>query len=419
MDPKQKERILNLYKALLQFYFKSERKEPDLDDKPFTNLLDSLYPVLSSHKYYCNELFMSSIVWYLEDMRELPDPINEQQVDKLIKCIKETFEINKGIHFLIFPLQGSSLQQDISFSKFHIITKKDESAIIEQISGITGIDKVEVKNLLTHTQKSRSEDFLKSNIMLIEIEDQTETVDGSAYKLAQYSVDFFMLIHSAFGMEYNVLHRAGILEHENKHVAILSKDRWRCGHGTSQDAHLQCKIDLDFMKEEQYQKIFSSLFDSFALKNKADDLTYKFINSFLLFSRGMIQRKVRHDDSLALLLYITALESLITEGQQEKRIRLAVIVPQIICVEGVPSFKLAKIINELYKMRNNFVHAGQAAFFSYEDEGLNLLERITALTLLKYFDADSFMDVTKEQTRINAWMNYINNKFDSIIFGEQ
>jgi hypothetical protein len=72
-----------------------------------------------------------------------------------------------------------------------------------------------------------------------------------------------------------------------------------------------------------------------------------------LYSRGIVQQRIQHDDSLALLLFITALESLITEGQQEKRLRLTAIIPKLISIDGITSFKLAKIIDKLYKDRNN------------------------------------------------------------------
>lgn len=123
-------------------------------------------------------------------------------------------------------------------------------------------------------------------------------------------------------MKSSSFRKPEIWRDENRHVAILSKDGWRCGHGHSWDAHLQCKLDIDFMEEDKYQQIFDKLFSSFALRIELNNLAYKFINLFMLYSRGIVQRKIHHDDSLALLLFITALESLITEGQQEKGLDL-------------------------------------------------------------------------------------------------
>lgn len=419
MDAKQKKKIIAAYKDLLQFYFKTGRREPDLDDKPFTNFLDLIYPILLKHKFYCNDIFLSSINWHLEGLSSLPSNVDEQQLDNVIEHINKSFEINKEKHYLIFPLQGSGLKKDISFSKFHILKEKSEEELHTQISDITSIDKKAVIDFLEHTKNSRSKGFLKSNIMIIEVENQTENVRYSAYQLAQYSVNFLFLIHSAFGMKSSSFRKPEIWRDENRHVAILSKDGWRCGHGHSWDAHLQCKLDIDFMEEDKYQQIFDKLFSSFALRIELNNLAYKFINLFMLYSRGIVQRKIHHDDSLALLLFITALESLITEGQQEKRLRLAVIIPKLITIDGMTSFELATMIDELYKDRNNFVHAGQTPSYSYKNNKLETLERVTALMILKYFEVDSLLDVSLGQTRVKAWTEYLNELFNSIIFGKE
>ena len=419
MDAKQKKKIIAAYKDLLQFYFKTGRREPDLDDKPFTNFLDLIHPILLKHKFYCNDIFLSSINWHLEGLSSLPSNVDEQQLDNVIEHINKSFEINKEKHYLIFPLQGSGLKKDISFSKFHILKEKSEEELHTQISDITSIDKKAVIDFLEHTKNSRSKGFLKSNIMIIEVENQTENVRYSAYQLAQYSVNFLFLIHSAFGMESSIFRKPEIWRDENRHVAILAKDGWRCGHGHSWDAHLQCKLDIDFMEEDKYQQIFDKLFSSFALRIELNNLAYKFINLFVLYSRGIVQRKIHHDDSLALLLFITALESLITEGQQEKRLRLAVIIPKLITIDGMTSFELATMIDELYKDRNNFVHAGQTPSYSYKNNKLETLERVTALMILKYFEVDSLLDVSLGQTRVKAWTEYLNELFNSIIFGKE
>lgn len=419
MDAKQKKKIIAAYKDLLQFYFKTGRREPDLDDKPFTNFLDLIHPILLKHKFYCNDIFLSSINWHLEGLSSLPSNVDEQQLDNVIEHINKSFEINKEKHYLIFPLQGSGLKKDISFSKFHILKEKSEEELHTQISDITSIDKKAVIDFLEHTKNSRSKGFLKSNIMIIEVENQTENVRYSAYQLAQYSVNFLFLIHSAFGMKSSSFRKPEIWRDENRHVAILSKDGWRCGHGHSWDAHLQCKLDIDFMEEDKYQQIFDKLFSSFALRIELNNLAYKFINLFVLYSRGIVQRKIHHDDSLALLLFITALESLITEGQQEKRLRLAAIIPKLITIDGMTSFELATMIDELYKDRNNFVHAGQTPSYSYKNNKLETLERVTALMILKYFEVDSLLDVSLGQTRVKAWTEYLNELFNSIIFGKE
>ena len=418
MDSKKKRRIMSLYNDLVQFYFNNSKKELDFEDKPLTNFLEIIYPVVKVDEFYCDDIFISSVIWHLENLCSEQILESEKLVDQLIKEIRDNFSINKEVHYLIFPLQGSGLKQDIRFSKFSFLIEKKEEEMIKQISMLTNIDKARVLEALEHTKKSRSKDFLRSNIMIIETENQTENVRYSVAQFAQCAIDFLHLIHSAFAMEHSFLRCGELMQAENKHVAILSKDNWRCGHGFKWNARLQCKMDLDFMADDQYQKIFNDLFYSFALNKNMDDLSNRFLNSFLLYSRGVTQKNVHKDNELALLLFITAIEALIVEGKQEKRLRLSAIISRIITIDGFPQYEVAGFLNEIYKKRNDFVHAGQTPRFTSESKDINLLERITALLILKYFKLDFLSEANTEQARINSWLDYLDNVFDEVIFGK-
>ena len=86
--------------------------------------------------------------------------------------------------------------------------------------------------------------------MIIKVENQIENVDRTAYQMAQFAVYIFKIIHSAYGMDSSIFCMAERWEGENSHVAILTKDNWRCGQSFGWNAHLECKIDIDFMAEE-------------------------------------------------------------------------------------------------------------------------------------------------------------------------
>lgn len=416
MNTKIRKKITESFESLKHFYFKNGRRELDFDDRPLANFLDLLYPFVFKNEYYNDYIFISSVTLYLE---RLEDEFSKEEfiLDELIESIINNFNKNKEKHYLIFPLQGSGLKKDISFSRFNFLIKKSQDDLINQISSITSIELQHVKDSIEHTKNSRSRDFLKSSIVIIEIENQTENIRYSALQVAQYVVNFLYLIHSAFGIKSSIFRTADTMMEENRHVAILSKDGWRCGHGFSWDAYLQCKLDLDFMEEQKYQDIFINLFDCFAMNKNMDELGYKFKNSFLLYSRGYIQSKVHHDNSLALLLFITSLEALITEGKQEKRIRLAAVIPRLISIDGYNQSELANIINKLYHNRNDFVHAGQTPYFHYEDNKLEILDRLTALLILKYIEMDALLQLENGQTRVNSWNKHLDNIFTSIIFG--
>ncbi|MGN9163002.1 hypothetical protein [Clostridium sulfidigenes] len=406
-----RKKIEACYKALQHYYLENDKKELDFGDKPFTNLLDLLHPIIVKHPYYSNDFFVSAVELYLRIKETVEDDL-----DDLILYIENHFNINKDEHFLVFPLQGSGLEKDVSFLNFHLITQKDENEILQQISDITHIDYYEVKSSLDHTRKSRSKDFLESSLMIIKVENQTENVSRFAYQMAQFSVDIFKLLHSAFGMESSIFRMAKGWEEENSHVAILAKDGWRRGHGFSWNAQLKCKIDIDFMAEEKYQKIFCLLFDA-VTKKETDALTDKFINALILYGKATVQKSKYNDVDLALLLYITALESLLTEGFNEKRLRLSAIVPRMIDFEGRSISEVSEPLEKLYSSRNNFLHAGQSSYFSRRDEEMEFLERVTALVILKCFELDKTISSNSEKRTI-TWSKYVDSIFKDLIFGK-
>ncbi|WKY44153.1 HEPN domain-containing protein [Eubacteriaceae bacterium ES2] len=406
-----KKNLLSRYKELLNCYWKISNKDEIFKYKPFSNFMELLYPYVVEDEFFSYELYESALVWYLESLEDLPNFDDDEKTNlsirELISYIKKIFDINRGVHYLIFPLQGSRLSRDVSFSRFHFLIKKDETEIIKQISSITDIDESNVHDFLTHTKNSRSKDFLKSNIMIIKIENQTQNVTSSSYQMAQYSVDFLKLIHSAFGFENSIFLMGEIWEEENRHVAILSNDGWRCGHGYNWNAHLKCKIDLDFIFNDKYQNLFNNLFSIFSLGREVDDLMLRFENAFVLYSRGITQVAEQKDNDLALLLFITALESLITEDQYEKRLRISKIVPQLIEIKEFPASELSEILDGLYKQRNNFVHAGKSPVFNYENNNLKVLDQITGLLILKYFELDSILNFEVNKTKSEIWIDYL------------
>lgn len=411
LNNKDRKKIDACYQSLQNYYLKNNKQELGFDDKPFINLLDLLYPIIRKHPYFSNDFFASAVELYLEKKVKVEDDL-----DELLIYIENHFNINKDEHFLIFPLQGSGLNKDISFSNFHLLSEKNEEEILQQISIITQIEYNAVKDFLDHTKKSRSKDFLKSNIMIIKVENQTQNVDRSAYQMAQFAVYLFKLIHSAYGMESSIFRMAEGWEEENSHVAILAKDNWRCGHGFSWNAHLKCKIDIDFMSEEKYQRIFGFLFDTVTKKEK-DILTDKFINALILYGKANVQNSEYRDTDLAILLYITALESLLTEGRNEKRLRLSAIVPRIINCEEKNITEISVLLEKLYTSRNNFLHAGQSSYYSRRDEDIEYLEKITALVILRCFELDKSIDGVEER-RTKAWSKYVDNIFMDLILGK-
>ena len=118
-----------------------------------------------------------------------------------------------------------------------------------------------------------------------------------------------------------------------------------------------------------------------------------------------------------MLLYLTAIESLVTEGRNEKRLRVSAITPKLIQYRDITQADLSRKLNDMYTRRNNFVHAGTGAYWRDETEELELLEKVVAKLILRVTDIESELNIREGETKWHAWERYVNGIFDDIIFG--
>ena len=421
MKTKEIKKVVVRLKDAWHFYLaQSPIREMDLDDRVYMNLAQVVWPFVREHPYYGEDLFFSALSWYIEKYESLPENVQESDAENLIREIKNIFDINKQKHYLVVPLQGSTLERDFGFDRFHFLKEDGEEGLVQRISEISQIEVKRTFEFFEHTKKSRSKDFLQSNLLVIEVENQTENIRQSAYRIAQNCIDIILLLNT--GIEHQVNTKARLFRHnlgwlkENSHVAFLSTDGWRCGHGFDWQAHLQCDVDIDFLEEGIVQQKFVELYNLFNFKS-TDEFTYKVYNSFTLYSKAGVQRIKQNENSVALLLYLTAIESLIAEGRNEKRLRVSAITSRLIKYENMTQAELSRKLNDMYNRRNNFVHGGVGTYWTDEKEELELLEKVVAKLILRMIDISGKLNIREGESKWHAWEKYVNCVFDNIIFG--
>ena len=416
--------IAKLYSDALNYYFSIKpQRELNYDDKPFSNLFDALYSLMKSEPFYNEDLMYSAIMLEFEKYSSVPSKVTDKEINELTNRIITIFEVNKSKHYLLVPLQGSNLKADCCFGHFFFISnsKSNKKQLVEKISEVTCIDYLDVKHYLDHTEKTRCKDFLQSNMLIIEIEDQTDNVRYSALDIGQTAVSALLLLHDALEIKedglFGLLRKMEAPQDEIKHVSILAKDSWRVGHGHRWDARLYCNINLDFLVQKDVQEKFEGIFDLFTKRPK-DELAKKFYNSFLIYSKAKYQLDKRFEKTEALLMLIVALESLVAEDRNEKRLRLAATVPRLITLKDKTQYDLSIMISDLYQRRNNFMHSGTNPSFSSNTEELDLLSSIIAKVIMLILNIDSIIELSQDDEKsITAWNRYINSVFDNAIFG--
>lgn len=375
---------------------------------PYYNFMERLEPIVSSYQYYEFDLLEDIVIGAVSSCQTVPEDFSVFY-QQLLQNIEHSFQASAAPHYLVWPLQRALLTEDVHFGNFWLLSKKTPQELENQISNLSGISKQKVSESLAHTQRSRSPDFMKSCLAVIRLTHQTRFVDKMAYSYAQTTTQLLRLIHISESMENDFRCSSDTGETINCHVAILSEESSRCGHGFHWNPDLVCPIPLNFMGKQNYQEVFLKLFPAYLASHSADSFGRQCINAHRLFQLGYQQKKKQENESVSLVLYMTALESLLTEDELGKRKRLAKILPQLIQIPGHTPQEIEKIVDVMYKHRSEFVHGGRAVHIKYEDDSLQILEQAIARLFILLADVDS--RIGSVRPRQIGWKNYVNGLY--------
>lgn len=423
----EEKRLKTLYESLVQYYFSVNQREMTYQDRPYINFLSCINEYVTKSNYYDSDLMEIVVDRHLAGMTSKPKQFNFAMVKQLIDKILRTFEINVEEHYIVLPIPRAGLEKTISFGNFYIIPRGlNRSEKINAISEITGIEMDDLSFDFQHTETSRSPDFLMHNLFVIKIKNQTSYVGYNAEKIAKYCIYILRTIYFSEIQGINEtslsIFRNPYVYRENGHIAILSKDDWRKRHSPIW-FEAECDFDIDFIGEEKYQRLFEKFVSEFIFNREIDELAITFLNGIILFNRSY-EQKFTNDDSLKLLLLITAGESLLTQTKNEKKLRLTALLSRLVKVDKCKPHQIAKIVQELYLKRNDFVHAGKKVYLPYksEEEGLNelrVLRHAIAKLLVNYIEI--YKDEIKSEVnekRYNKWLDFLDKTFEKVITGE-
>ena len=211
------------------------------------------------------------------------------------------------------------------------------------------------------------------------------------------------------------------IKHPNSHIAIYSCDTWRMDH---RPLHLDvgCNFSFDWLLNKNIQDKFVLYMNNIIFADKYNKFNELFLNALITFNKALEQDK-NGDITLAILLLLVTAESLITVNRNEKRLRLSALLPKLTNIEGYSNVDGSKIISDLYNKRNEFVHAGKEINISQDKlkkddlDRINILKKYVANLLTNYLLYKNEIDEENGQKLITSWRKYLDNKFNSIIFG--
>ncbi len=409
-----KSKVNQLYKNAWQFMRRENRKELNLDDQVYINLISALYENVKNNPLFCEDVLIICTDSFLNDDFE-KDMVDENRGENLIQNILKTLELNKKVHYLLIPITGARLSFDIHFTSFHFIDG-DEEEKEKKIQKITGLKRNKIHDFIIHTKRSRSKDFMMYPILVLQIDNVHSNVYRSASVTAQRIFQIIKLMVYKFETEQDIYELVTNWYEPNYHVAIIGEEDWQFGHGNWWNL-IQCKYSLDFLSEPIKQNEFIDLANTFVFGNCRDELHYKFLNALELFEKSLEQYENYKDITLSMMLLFSAAESLLTERDNEKKLRLSVIWPRLVTITDKDQKDLCILIRDSYEKRNNFVHAGNL-IYDNEEEDIRILHQMLAKLISIYLSPAVWKNVEcgTEEKDITQWTKYIRNIFTEAIY---
>ena len=410
-----KSKVNKLYENVWQFMKNKNREELDMDDKVYINLLSALYERVNNNELFSEDIMISCTDRFLkEDFDKMM--LTNNRGENLVNRILEVFELEKRVNYLLIPINGARLSVDIHFDSFHFINGNEEEKM-EKILNITGLNRNEIHIFIEHTQKSRSKDFMSYPMLVLQIENVHSNVCRSASVIAQRIFQIVKLMVYKLETKQDIFELTSDWYEANYHVAIIGEETWQFGHRSWWNL-IQCKYSLDFLSESSNQNEFVKLAKTFVFGMYKDELHCKFSNALELFEKSLEQYENYKDSTLSMLLLFSAAESLLTEGDNEKKLRLSVIWPRIVKIIDKEQKDLCILIRDAYEKRNDFVHAGNFIFDS-ENDDIRILHQMLAKLISVYLSPEIWKNNEHEidEKNISKWKKYVRSIFTEAIYG--
>lgn len=427
----QKKKLANLINAFGNSSLKDGEIEIDYDGKPFQNVMQSLYEIKEIKEIYDGDILVYGIEKeILKKHQVLPVQINENDVEEMVTEIIETLKSNVADHLIVIPIQSAQFKNLIKIDNLSFIpqsySRKDKLKIIARLSKKT---LAETTWIAEHTEKSRSQDFLKYPLLCIKQTHQTSTVHYNSLNIAKIII-FAIRCFYYGNINKTPKDKTSIIvsfEERNlkeaSHLAIYSKETWRQNHKPLNfDASIP--FDISWLESKEMKQKFKKFIERIYFDGNLDDFNVCFLNSLILFNDS-----IKQNTSISTIITMTIAESILTRNRNEKRLRISAIIPRLMKYPKNKQSKISRDFDELYHKRNNFVHSGESVTidFNFENSEPTLLEagrKIIAQLILNYPNFEKILeknipdnDTTNTQIkRMKYWEKYVDSIFQNIIY---
>lgn len=421
-----KNQLLQALNAFANYSMKSGTFDYEYEDKPFQNLYSALYKIKEIQEIFDLDILMYGVQKAItKRFQKLPIKLEEGNIEEILQEIIVTLKNNLAEHLIVVPIQSAQFDKIIKFDNLIFIpqnySRKEKLKIISRASKKTIS---ETEWIVGHTEKSRSEDFLKYPLLVIKQNQQTSTVHYNALNVAKiiiYSIRCFYYgnIYKTNKDKKHLIFWSQSSLSEASHLAIYAKENWRQNHKPL-NFDVSVPFDLKWLEDKKTVKEFKGFLKSIYTEGNLDDFNVTFLNGLILYNES-----IKQNTSISTIITMTIAESILTRNKNEKRLRISAILPRLLKFKKNERKRISKLFDELYQKRNNFVHSGESVSIDYDFESNEptILEKgriIIAKLILDYPKFEKIVNkeisTTNQTTRMKYWESYVDSIFREIIY---
>ena len=335
--------------------------------------------------------------------------------------------------FLILPLQGAVLNDDVKVSSDLDIIKGSYNDKIRKITNLINADKETTEDMLMHMIKSRSNDFTQSPILvyktkLNDISYFRDCVIISYYLTSVLNVTYWAKVFPKYKIDlvnymFTKKDRIGEFRvdtrEKNNHILVCNKSctDYIC---YPLNFNYECNYELDWLKEDSNKEIIKEIIE---LIYKKDDLSKRFLRALRFFQKAILTEKektcfsneIKSDEILLLHIVLECLliKNSFDEGNSFK---IRKYVSKAININGYKSNNIFNLIKDMTGNRGQYVHEGKyyvegndkrSKILDMADEELDdymhnkdSIKYITNLDLFKIIVAKVWVENTVELSKL-------------------
>ena len=374
----------NIYKKtsdLLNYCLKNRNVGIQSDAPSIIGFINAAYQETElSEKWSVSDfynLLIHAIETYLSENPVGTPPVKDQTIINFIGRFQSLLSNNLVDYWLIFPLMRANVDNLVQFKEFTIIPEKfTRQEKIRYLASLIDISENEMIIRANHTEKSRSPSFFDYTLFCYKVRHYPSWVSNNANRIALLVVALLRTISNSLDFEKQKSFGLMLDDRKeiNKHVLIHTTESSKWGHEPiwANEKSTVLLGNLNWLQDPCEQNKFSELMKLCRYEEKIDRFAYRIRRSILLYSKSVDIQLNNHLASdgfgLELLHLLISAEGILLERENEKRRRLAVLLSELVQVQGKTNQEIYAAIDDIYYWRSDYVHEGNDVFPEYNED---------------------------------------------------